>query len=107
MWKGLSGAGFDRLMVTGEDGEPMPALVRVFAVFDYGPKHEDWPLPRMVAIMPEPEAREWLAAAQARLDAEPTYIVWGWCRHCGDATEKGDDPDPRLCVMCEKAGRTA
>lgn len=31
--------------------------------------------------------------------------VWGWCTHCGDGTEEGDDPRPDLCAMCVKAGR--
>jgi hypothetical protein len=30
---------------------------------------------------------------------------WGWCEHCGDGTEDGDDPRPDLCAMCAKAGR--
>lgn len=36
-------------------------------------------------------------------DDEP----WGWCEHCGDGTEPGDDPAPNLCAMCAKAGRKA
>lgn len=26
----------------------------------------------------------------------------GWCAYCGDRTEEGDDPQPRLCEMCAK-----
>ncbi len=35
-----------------------------------------------------------------------TCLLATVCQHCGDHTERGDDPAPSLCVMCAKAGRT-
>lgn len=38
-------------------------------------------------------------------DCSPPHRFPGFCRHCGDFTEEGDDPAPDLCLMCAKAGR--
>jgi hypothetical protein len=38
-------------------------------------------------------------------DCVPPHPFPGWCVHCGDRTEEGDDPKPGLCAMCAKAGR--
>lgn len=35
-----------------------------------------------------------------------SYWTEGTCQHCGDGTEREEDPLPDLCAMCEKAGRT-
>lgn len=42
----------------------------------------------------------WLAWRDAWGDA-----LTGRCPHCGDETERFEDPAPDLCAMCEKAGR--